>query len=179
MYDATDGAIVIFGSAGTTVQDNDVYARTRVILGGINLVDYDPFEGDYTGTVVRNNRLHALGRHMKTGIVIGPAAWSDDTDQIVYGGSVVDNSFEGTHFGYGIVVSSANDFTVLDNVVKPGAAFAGAKGKRCPSAPENGKPQAMLIHKASANGVFQDDLINGQVQHSEPTYYAPHKADFR
>lgn len=32
--DTTDGGIVLFGSSGTEVRDNDVYARTRVILGG-------------------------------------------------------------------------------------------------------------------------------------------------
>ena len=32
--DTTDGAIVIFGSAGSEVRENTVYSRTRVVLGG-------------------------------------------------------------------------------------------------------------------------------------------------
>ena len=27
----------------------------QTLLGGINMVDYDPFEGDYTDTVVQDN----------------------------------------------------------------------------------------------------------------------------
>jgi hypothetical protein len=27
------------------------------LLGGINMVDYNPFSGDYSGTVVRNNTI--------------------------------------------------------------------------------------------------------------------------
>jgi hypothetical protein len=29
----------------------------QTLLGGINLVDYDPWQGDYTGTVVYNNTI--------------------------------------------------------------------------------------------------------------------------
>lgn len=34
VFDTTDGAIVLFGSAGTEVRDNDIYSRTRIVLGG-------------------------------------------------------------------------------------------------------------------------------------------------
>jgi len=29
----------------------------QTLLGGINLVDYDPWKGEYTGTVVYNNTI--------------------------------------------------------------------------------------------------------------------------
>jgi hypothetical protein len=183
--DTTDGGIVLFGSSGTEVRDNDVYARTRVILGGelisshnirhvdridahtgINMVDYDPWDGDYKDTKVHHNRLHALGRYFKTGIVIGPASWSDETETIVKSGVVTDNIFDGAHFGYGIVISSADDFTVLRNTLGEGARFAGVPGIRCPRAPGNGKPTAFLINRGSAKGTFQTDFVNGEVQHS-------------
>jgi hypothetical protein len=32
--DATDGAIVLFGSAGSEIRNNHIHSRTRVILGG-------------------------------------------------------------------------------------------------------------------------------------------------
>lgn len=32
--DATDGGIVIFGSAGSEIRDNHIYSRSRVNLGG-------------------------------------------------------------------------------------------------------------------------------------------------
>ncbi|OXB37448.1 hypothetical protein LQV05_003528 [Cryptococcus neoformans] len=170
VYDATDGAIVLFGSAGSTVKNNHVYARTRVILGGINLVDYEPWDGDYTNVKVHHNHLYALGRYFKVGIVIGPASWSDDTESVVHSASVTDNEFSGGYWGYGIVVASAKNFEVLRNKViwdgEQGVArFSGVPGSRCPKAPENGKPTAFLINRGSAKGIFQDDFVNGEVQH--------------
>jgi hypothetical protein len=130
------------------------------------MVDYDPWDGDYKDTKVHHNRLHALGRYFKTGIVIGPASWSDETETIVKSGVVTENTFDGAHFGYGIVISSAEDFTVLRNTLGEGAHFAGVPGIRCPRAPGNGKPTAFLINRGSAKGTFQKDFVNGEVQHS-------------
>jgi hypothetical protein len=167
VYDTTDGAIVLFGSAGSEVTENAIYSRTRIVLGGINLVDYPPWAGDYEGTRVHKNSFFALGRYLKVGIVIGPASWSDDTDSVVRGAEVYDNAFQGRHFGYAVVVSSAKDFRVERNTVDPGARFNGVPGARCPTAPPNGAPTAFLINRGSAQGTFQDDFVNGEVQHSE------------
>lgn len=69
---ATDGGIVIFGSPGSQIYNNTIWivnvsinsnmnrasfsvSSQQTLLGGINMVDYDPFEGDYTGVVVQNN----------------------------------------------------------------------------------------------------------------------------
>ncbi|KAL7423122.1 hypothetical protein Q5752_002421 [Cryptotrichosporon argae] len=165
VFDTTDGAIVLFGSAGSEVKENEIYSRTRVVLGGINLVDYEPWAGDYTGVRVHHNTLYALSRYLKVGIVIGPSSWSDDTESTVHGASVSDNEFLGDHFGYGIVVSSASGFSVLRNAVDDNARFDGVEGPRCPKAPRNGRPTPFLINRGSARGVFQDDFVNGEVQH--------------
>ncbi|CAK9781012.1 hypothetical protein CC85DRAFT_269460 [Cutaneotrichosporon oleaginosum] len=165
VFDTTDGAIVIFGSAGSEVHSNHVYSRTRVVLGGINLVDYEPWDGDYSGTRVHDNKIMAPSGFLKVGIVIGPSSWSDDTDTSVFGGTVVDNTFSGQRFGYAMVVSSARDFTVLRNAVLPGSEFIGVPGVTCPTAPENGPPQAFLINRGSAHGTFQPEFANGEVQH--------------
>ncbi|KAG8872141.1 hypothetical protein FRB97_007999, partial [Tulasnella sp. 331] len=61
IHDATDGAIVIFGSSGSRVQNNTIYSRTLRVTGGINLVDHPPWEGDYTGVVVEDNVIEAIG----------------------------------------------------------------------------------------------------------------------
>jgi len=47
------------------------------------------------------------------------------------------------------------------------AVFSGVDGPRCPRAPANSPPRALLINKGSASGVFQDDFKNGEVQHSK------------
>lgn len=70
--DATDGGIVIFGAPGSQVEDNTVTARTRTLLGGINLVDYAPTNGNYNGTVVSGNTVDAQGALIKVGIAMGP-----------------------------------------------------------------------------------------------------------
>lgn len=72
---ATDGGIVVFGSPGTQIHDNTIWILNvfffsvflaicisfsliqQTLLGGINMVDYDPFDGDYSGTVVRDNMI--------------------------------------------------------------------------------------------------------------------------
>lgn len=167
MFDTTDGAIVIFGSSGTQVRENTVSSRTRVVLGGINLVDYDPWKGDYTNVKVYDNKLHAPSGYFKVGIVVGPSSWSDDTDTTVHGASVTDNHFSGERFGYAMVVSSASSFTVQGNVVDPDAKFIGVPGPSCPTAPENGPPTPFLLNRGSAQGAFQPEFKNGEVQHSE------------
>lgn len=134
-------------------------------MGGINLVDFAPWDGDYTKVVVSHNTLTAHGGYIKTGIVIGPASWSDDTETTVHGGTVTDNEFHGAHFAYGIAVSSAKKFTVLRNTFSDDAAFTGTPGPGCPRAPENGKPTAFLINRGSTEGIFQDDFVNGEIQH--------------
>lgn len=52
------------------------------------------------------------------------------------------------------------------------AKFSGVPGSRCPKAPENGKPTAFLINRGSAKGIFQDDFVNGEVQHSKSNMFA-------
>ena len=141
-------------------------AESRLI-SGINLVDYEPWKGDYFGTNVHHNTIHALAGFLRVGIVVGLSSWSDDTDAIVHSGTVTDNVFEGPRFGYGLVVSSADRFTVLRNTVSPNADFSGVPGPHCPTAPANGPPAPFLIHRGSATGTYQDDFVNGEVQHSE------------
>jgi hypothetical protein len=76
--DATDGGVVLFGSPGTIVEYNTIrvisvrYTSVHhfagdlspvlssgqsTLLGGINMVDFLPWDGDYTGTVVQNNTI--------------------------------------------------------------------------------------------------------------------------
>lgn len=130
------------------------------------MVDYAPWEGDYTGTIVHHNTIHALAGFLRVGIVVGPASWSDDTDTVVHSGAITDNTLEGGRFGYGIVVSSADRFTVLRNSVEDNAVFSGVPSVNCPTAPANGAPTAFLINRGSATGTFQTEFVNGEVQHS-------------
>lgn len=57
--DATDGAIVVFGAPGSRIIGNTIIANTQTLLGGINMVDSQPWGGNYTGTVVTGNTINA------------------------------------------------------------------------------------------------------------------------
>lgn len=131
------------------------------------MVDYDPWEGDYTNVVVHNNTISGLGGYIKGAINIGQACWTDNTEITVHGGSVTHNTIQGFGIGYGITVAGARGVTVLDN--KSSARYGGVKGIECPTAPENAEPMAFLINRGSSEGVFQDDFVNGEVQHGEST----------
>lgn len=136
-----------------------------MIMGGINLVDIDPWDGDYTRTRVHDNVISAFGSYIKGGINVGMACWTDDTESLVHGGSVTDNLIEGNNIGYGISVASAKSFTVIRN--KSTAKYSGYKGPSCPRAPENADAGAFIINKGSVDGRYQSDFVNGEIQHGK------------
>ncbi len=92
VLDASDGGIVIFGSPGTVVRDNTIMTERNVLQGGINLVDYSPYSGDYNGVIVRNNVIKAKGGFIKVAIAAGPGVWGigkyGDTN---YGATIINN----------------------------------------------------------------------------------------
>ena len=71
----TDGGIVLFGAPGTIVQNNSIWIEEvgpiltylriwtnfefkQTLLGGINLVDFEPWKGNYTNVIVRDNTIY-------------------------------------------------------------------------------------------------------------------------
>lgn len=112
--DATDGAIVVFGAPGSVIQNNTIIAATQTLLGAINMVDYRPTNGNYTGTLVTNNTIDASSAFIKVGIAMGPAVWTCSPN-INFGGTVTNNTLQGMNFGYGYAVNGVMDWTVTDN----------------------------------------------------------------
>ncbi|WP_374568050.1 right-handed parallel beta-helix repeat-containing protein [Ideonella sp.] len=112
--DATDGGIVIFGAPGSQITGNKIVANTRVLLGGINLVDYNPTGGNYAGTLVQGNTVDAAGALIKVGIAMGPAVWGCD-DRVVRGATVKGNTLTGNHMGYGYPANGIDGFVVKGN----------------------------------------------------------------
>lgn len=159
--DATDGAIVIFGAPYTTVRNNTIIAKTRTLLGGINMVDYAPYSGKYTGTIVTGNTVWAKSAYIKTGIAIGPAVWGDDVTHFNCNGTVVNNVIQGDNMGYGIIVSGACNFTVLDN--KSTAKYSGAFTSACHT-PNNAPPMPFL-KSLRADGKLQSEFVIGRAQY--------------
>ena len=135
VVDATDGGIVVFGAPGSTIQNNTVIAKTRQLLGGINMVDYAPMNGNYTGTKVQNNVIDAQSAFIKVGLAMGPQAWSCTTGTN-YGATVTGNTLQGGDMGYGYAVNGVSSWTVTGNV--DNAQHVGTPGSGCgglPSAP--------------------------------------------
>jgi hypothetical protein len=159
--DATDGAIVIFGAPFTTVRNNTIIARSRVLLGAINMVDYGPYSGDYTGVTVTENTIWAESAFIKTGIAIGPAVWGGDTENYNRNGIVLSNTIKGDNMGYGIIVSGAHNFTVVDN--NSTANYSGAFTSSCYT-PNNAPPMAFL-KSTRADGNLQLNFVTGRAQY--------------
>ena len=149
--DATDGGIVIFQSPGTLVQSNTVISNSRVLLGGINLVDYAPYDGNFTGTVVTQNTILSYSGFIKIGIAMGPNVWGIKGGTN-YGATVTNNRLAGANFGYGVAASGVSGFTINDNDFSA-SAYNGLVNPACDSG--NAPPQAIVIDPGSSSGNFQ------------------------
>lgn len=153
--DASDGGIVIFGAPGTLVEDNLIITHSNTLLGGINLVDYRPFDGDYTGTIVRHNRIEAPGGYIKVAIAAGPAVWGASAEHVVRGAAITDNIIVGGHMGFGIAADGVADFNITGN--KASSRFSGRRDDRCwPGTTPPG--HAFVRNAASTSGTFQKEF---------------------
>ncbi|KAF9462052.1 hypothetical protein BDZ94DRAFT_763346 [Collybia nuda] len=160
---ATDGGIVVFGSPGTQVHDNTIWILNQTLLGGINMVDYDPFDGDYTGTVVRDNMIlggfatdleepgDMKGNNfenavIKIGIAVGPRTWFGDKfgNNISHSGIITGNKFSGA-FSYAIAVTSARNFTIENNSLMGNTSFIGARGVNCSESDSVPPPAPFIV----------------------------------
>ncbi|KAI0776175.1 pectin lyase fold/virulence factor [Trametes elegans] len=174
----TDGGIVLFGAPGTVVENNTIWVETMTLLGGINMVDYDPWNGNYTNTVVRNNLIKggfatepAEGGDtkgvndedaiVKIGIAIGPRTWFGDRyfNNVSQSGTVLNNNLTGA-FGYGVAISSATNFTVQGNILVGNTSFIGSNGPNCSATDTTPSPAAYVqdqntVHASSIQDGFQ------------------------
>ncbi|KAF8530898.1 hypothetical protein JB92DRAFT_2803962 [Gautieria morchelliformis] len=178
----TDGGIVIFGSPGTLVENNTIWVETHTLLGGINLVDYDPWSGNYDGTIVRQNNIigglatssptslqategtNNADAIIKVGIAMGPRVWFGNhfEGNVSHGGMVLDNKFEGA-FGYAMGINSARNFTVQNNVVVGNTSFIGSRGPNCSSADTTPTSQPFVAQENNiTDSALQSDFVNIQ-----------------
>ena len=123
--DAGDGAIVLFGAAGSKVHHNVIRSVSNVLLGGINLVD-PTF--NYQGTEVYQNTIIAEGGRILVGIAMGPGVWGftcgGEAIPLVEGASVYANHLQGDQFRFGYVLNGVRNFEFRDNTAD--ATFSGS-----------------------------------------------------
>ena len=171
--DATDGGIVIFGAPGSVVTGNTVQSINRVLMGGINMVDWAPYNGNYNGTVVSGNTIYSgpgTG-YIKIGIAMGPAAWSalnPPAGGPNYGGTVTNNAFEGNSFGYATAANGAVGFNISGNYLtgSPLPTFDGLEDSPCTSS--NQFPVAFANTGGVTDGICLTPQFNFPTQGSFP-----------
>ncbi|WVQ83556.1 hypothetical protein IAT38_005697 [Cryptococcus sp. DSM 104549] len=163
-YDNTDAAIVVYCSPGTLVHANHIFARSLSAMAGILLVDSTPFDGDYSGVVIKSNIIDAASRTIRVGIGIGATVWSDDTETVLEGGSVLGNGLKGRYMGYGIAAGGLKGWTVKDNWDE--ARHEGRKSARCFDDPVNPEPMGLLYNKATIEeSSFQEGFADYEFQY--------------
>jgi parallel beta-helix repeat protein len=149
VQDATDGGIVVFGAPGSTIQDNTIIAKSQLLLGGINMVDYAPMNGNFTGTLVTHNTIDAQGAFIKVGLAMGQQVWNCTTGTL-YGATVTDNTLQGQYMGYGYAVNGVQNWTAtgnVDNSRHVGSQTAGG----CFGSPAASQPGGFQVEKQTSS----------------------------
>jgi parallel beta-helix repeat protein len=146
IIDATDGGIVVYGAAGSTIQDNTIIAATRTLLGGINMVDPG---FDYQGTTVTHNIIDAQGALIKVGIGEGDVWFCHFGDYTISGGTVTANILEGKHMGYGFAVNEVSDWRATGNIDR--SAHVGYIAVSTCSSARNSLPAGFQVQSAAAS----------------------------
>ncbi|KLT43063.1 hypothetical protein CC85DRAFT_284819 [Cutaneotrichosporon oleaginosum] len=173
IVDATDGGIVIFGAPYSTVSANRVRASTRVMLGGINLVDMLPWkpDGNYSGTRVVSNFIeggyasaagnasrgpNAARALIKIGIGVGPKVWWAETYQNTSRGGEVSNNVLSGAFSFGVAVGGVQNFRITNNSFVGNATFIGSYGANCTQWDKTPNPPTALLREP-------DSLVNVEI----------------
>ena len=175
--DATDGGIVIFGAPGSLIEGNTIRAETRTLLGGINMVDYDPYDGNYTGTIVRNNIIEAAGAVIRVGLGMGARVWvclPTDADSTLHGATVTGNILRGTKMQYGFAVDGVRDWTVTDNIDE--ARHSGSPSVACRGQIASA-PAGFQYYPPRAHGIFQPEFVESFLELALWAVQSPHPGE--
>ena len=124
------------------------------------MVDVAPYQGNYVGTIVRDNAIDAQEARIHVGVGMGSniwqCPWPDEAPRPpLYGGVVVNNTLVGNNMGYGFAINGVKDWTVLENKdlsAHVGEPSVGCNG-RMPSA-----PGGFQVDLTTSQGTFQSDF---------------------
>jgi hypothetical protein len=184
IIDATDGAIVIFGAPGSLIQNNTIVTTGQTnLLGGINMVDFLPVEGNFNGVFVNSNIVAALGGFLEVGVAMGPGVWNcpgrgvnncDGGLCLNAGGTVTSNTLVGGNFGYGFAVNGVMGWAVARNTSL--AWHSGTPPANCGATAT--APQPFLIETQNSSGAFEvgfdagilDDIVGVTPPTPSPTW---------
>lgn len=158
--------MVIFGAPGSLVEGNTIRAETRGLYGAINMVDFQVYNGNYTGVRVHANVIDAAGATIRVALGMGYRVWfcvdpNDPTDRTLFGATVTDNILRGTHMQYGFAVDGVRDWTVTGN--QDLATHSGTPTGQCFGQVAS-PPAGFQIHRARAQGAFQPEFADAVVE---------------
>lgn len=162
--DATDGGIVIFDAPGSVIENNIITADTRVLLGGINMVDYGPYEGNYYGTIVQNNIIDAKGSTIRIAIGMGTRVWvcvDRDYDLTLKGATVINNLLRGEHMQFGYIADGVENWKVTDNESE--ATHSGNPTIDCYGRTAS-LPAAFMYNPERVSGTFQPEFSEADLE---------------
>jgi parallel beta-helix repeat protein len=171
IVDATYSGIVLFGAPGTIVENNVVVAESKNLLSAISMIQFHPYAGDFTDTVVRNNVIHAKGATINIGIAMGShlSTCGVKMDQdLLYGGIVTSNRLEGNHMGYGFPVNGVRNWTVVDNI--DASRHTGTPSKACMGQLQS-SPEGFQINSDHSYGTFQPEYEQANLDNIVTTLY--------
>ena len=151
--DVTDVGIVVFGAPQSLVENNNILSRTQNMNAGITMVDYDPYLGDFSETVVQRNLIHADGALVLVGFAMGSRTWKCEiTDSsFLWGAKVNNNILEGDMF-HGFVVNGVLEWEIQNNVDN--------STKQCLAGLDTSVP-GFLISAHNSHGLFQKEFKDG------------------
>jgi hypothetical protein len=128
------------------------------------MVDYDPYGGNYTGTIVRDHVIDAAGAVIRIGLGMGNRVWGclppDSTEFTLTGGTVTGNVLRGEHMQYGFAVDGVRDWTVTGNIDE--AAHTGSPGVDCGGIYASA-PAGFQYNSARAEGTFQPEFTEAHL----------------
>eukprot|EP00978_Attheya_sp_CCMP212_P027959 scaffold95153_cov42-Attheya_sp.AAC.2 len=167
IIDAADVALVLFGAPGSIVEDNLIINRERAINGGITLVDYDPFKGNFEGSIVQRNIINAENATIGVGLAMGPCIWQCMEEDILVertlrGAVVKDNVLMGEHMQYGFAVDGVRNWTVMGNIDK--ANHVGTPLRSCGGSNLSSPPGGFLLDRTTSRGNFQTEFQNTNLE---------------
>ncbi len=165
IVDATDGAIVIFAATGSIIENNIIRAETRTLLGGIHMVESRLLNGDYNGTIVRNNIIEAVGAVIRIAVPMGPRVWlcldPGETIPDARGGTVINNILRGDKMQYGFAADGVTNWTVLDNIDE--STHIGTPSVDCRGTVAS-YPKGFQYYMPRAKGTFQPEFKDAYLE---------------
>ena len=121
------------------------------------MVDYGPFDGNYTGTVVDSNVIDGAGRPILIGVAMGSQAWTCRPGAPRLSGALVSHNVLRGDFGYGYAVNGVTNWTVAANVANgrhAGLPVQGCYG-RLPTS-----PGPFQFDREASAGTFQTEFAD-------------------